>query len=154
MSCTLSSAIGFHELVDISYQSSPAENLGKVERTIGSTFNVTCIASCSSKENVTVIDVYPLPLDAHDKGAALSKEDSGVVVIGEMEKSSDSASRMLQVQASVINGTKWSTPFKCAAKVRLHDGDELIRYGDELSSGNFSSEFHLPSLAQSVYLFV
>ena len=154
MSCTLSSGIGFHKLVDISYQSSTAENLGKVERTIGSTFNVTCIANCSSNENLTVVDVYPVPLDAHDKGVALSEKDSGVVVIGEMEESSDSASKMLQLQASVINGTKRSTPFKCAAKVRLPDGDEFIRYGDVFPSGNFSSEFHLPSLAQSVYLFV
>ena len=143
MSCTPSSGIDFHQLVNISYQSSG--NPHNVETTIWSTLNVSCIASCSSKKNLTVVDVYPL--DAHDKRVALSKNDSGVVNISVMEKSRDSASRMLQLRASVINGTKWPKPFKCAAIVRLPDGDELIRYGKTFSV-DFTSELHLPSVLE------
>ena len=110
----------------------------------GSTVNVSCIANFSSIAKLELVGDYPLWLD-NSTETPLTKNDGGVVAIFEMKKSSNSASRMLQLQASVINGTKWPKPFKCAAKVRLPDGDEFIRYGKTFSV-DFTSELHLPSL--------
>ena len=148
MSCTLSSAgIGIHQLVHVTYQSPDSNDTESVHlKNVGSTVNVSCITNCSSNGTLTLVDVYPLSWSTGgDKGAVLTKNDSGVVNISATEKSNNSASRMLQLRASVINGTKWPKPFKCAAKVRLPDGDEFIRYGKTFSV-DFTSELHLPSL--------
>ena len=148
MYCTLSSAgTGIHKLVNVTYQSPDSNDTESVHiKTIGSTVNVSCITNCSSNGTVTLVDVYPLSWPG-DKGAVLTKNDIGVVNISAMEKSNNSASRMLQLRASVINGTKWPKPFKCAAIVRLPDGDELIRYGKTFSV-DFTSELHLPSVLE------
>ena len=148
MSCTLSSAgIDIHQLVDVTYQSPDSNDTESVHTTIGTTVNVNCITNYSSNENLTLEDVYPLSWPNGDKGAVLTMNDSGVVNISVAEKSNNGASRMLQLRASVINGTKWPKPFKCAAKVRLPDGDEFIRYGKTFSV-DFTSELHLPSVLQ------
>ena len=146
MSFTLSSAgIDIHQLVNVTYQSPDSKDAESVHITIGATVNVSCITNCSSNGTLTLLDVYPLSWPNGDKGAVLTKNDSGVVSISATVQSNNSASRMLQLRASVINGTKWPKPFKCAAKVRLPDGDELIRYG-KMFSVDFTSELHLPSL--------
>ena len=147
MYCTLSCAgTGIHQLVNVTYQSPDSNDTESVNIPFESTVNVSCITNCSSNGTVTLVDVYPLSWPTGDnRGAVLTVNDSGVVNISVMEKSNNSASRMLQLRASVINGTKWPKPFKCAAKVRLPDGDEFIRYGKTFSV-DFTSELHLPSL--------
>lgn len=137
--------VGIHQRVNVSYQSPGSKDKESVNIAFGSTVNVSCIANCSSKENLTLVDVYPLSWLTGDKEAVLTKNDSGVVNISATKKTSNSASRMLQLRASVINGTKWPKPFKCAAKVRLPDGDEFIRYGKAFSV-YFASELRVPNL--------
>ena len=144
--------IGIHRLINVTYQSPDSNYTESVHTTIGATVNVNCITNCSSNKNLTLVDVYPLSWSTDNKGALLTMSNSGVVNISAMEKSNNSASQMLQLRASVINGTKWPKPFKCAAKVRLPEGDEFIRYG-KMFPVDFDGELHLPSLLE-VYLSV
>lgn len=77
-----------------------------------------------------MVNIYPVDDDA---GTRLTKGKGGVLDISNMEKHNNSASRMLKLQASVVEAqNRLPKPFKCAARVRLPDGDELIHYGATL----------------------
>ena len=135
--------VGLHQLVNVSYLSVISGNKS-IE--VGSTVNVSCIVNFSSIAKLKPVGDYPLWLD-NSTETPLTENDGGVVAIFEMKENNNSASRMLQLRASVINGTKWPKPFKCADKVRLPHGDEFIRYG-KMFSVDFDSELHLPSVLQ------
>ena len=139
--CLFLPLVGLHQLVNVSYLSVISGNKS-IE--VGSTVNVSCIVNFSSIAKLKPVGDYPLWLD-NSTETPLTKNDGGVVAIFEMKENNNSASRMLQLRASVINGTKWPKPFKCADKVKLPHGDELISYGKAVSV-DFTSELHLPSL--------
>ena len=107
-------------------------------------FNVTCRADFAAKDNVKLVNDYPLChwVDDEHVGDPLDK-GHGVVTNTLVNKESNiSASRILQLQASVISGTKWPKPFKCFAKVRLPNGDEFMRNTTTYRI-DFDSELHL-----------
>ena len=112
---------------------------------VGSFVNVSCTANViSNAAGLKLVRINPLWAVNGDKGIPLTKEDGGVVDILETNLQNTSASTMLQLQASVINGTKWPKAFKCAARVRLPDRDEFIHYGKTYYV-HFDSELHMAS---------
>lgn len=141
--------VDVHQLVNISYWSPTSEKAESVKVDFGTTVNVSCIANFSSK--VKMVNVYPLWLDddGDDDGIPLTKDNGGVVAIFKKEEHNNSASRILQLRPSVINGTKWPKPFKCAARVRLSDGDELIHHGKKYSV-EFVGELRIASLLADI----
>lgn len=130
--------VGLHGLVNVGCSPELPKEDGKVP--FGSNLNVSCIANVSSNAGLKLVGDDPL-WPADDKGNPLTKKHGGVLDISKTNVQNTSASRMLHLRASVIDGTKWPKPFRCAARFRLPDGDVFTHYGETVFV-DFDSELH------------
>lgn len=112
-----------NRLVNITCTSTDFNGTETATVLVGNIVTVTCTANFPNGINMT--DGYPLWRD--EDGLPLAEDQGGVVGISQENSTSNSASSVLQVQASVIGGAKWPKSFEFVVKVVLPDGDELIR---------------------------